>query len=303
MNHRPLKKIEAELATALERGVMYNAKATGQLIKTGGLLAEAKEQLDEHGAWLLWLADHFPRTPRTAQKYMAAHALLVEFKCELDSHLNLSPNALYVLVENYRGGRHEVVKVALDEARTQWVDDDRVYEIQMAWGRQKLDEDQQKLDEAIGARGEDQPSDEAPQSDEARGEESAAEDEAQPDEAGDEEPKPDAEGRDEASEDKPEDKPAPAPEPKLDDDRPPPTPPPPLNPRQAAQLSKFEAAAKDLLGLMTKPAREFLAAAVSDFDLQTVADFLHRVAMEKEKLKAAGSDQGGDVIQMKEARS
>ena len=90
VNHRPLKKIEAELATALECEVKYVIKATGQLIKTGGLLAEAKEQLDEHGAWLPWLKDNFPRTPRTAQNYMAVYALMVEFKCETVSHLNLS---------------------------------------------------------------------------------------------------------------------------------------------------------------------------------------------------------------------
>ena len=37
---------------------------------------------------------------------------------------------------------------------------------------------------------------------------------------------------------------------------------------------------------MAKPAREFLATAISDFDLKTVADFLQQIAREKEKLKA-----------------
>jgi hypothetical protein len=104
----------------------------------------------------------------------------------------------------------------------------------------------------------------------------------QPDEASDE---------DSSKDDKP-DSAAPPP----DDDRPPPAPPPSLSPRQAAQLSKFEAAAKELLGLMAKPAREFLATAISDFDLETAAGFLQQVA--KEKLKAAGGSQGGgDVAQ------
>ena len=267
MNRRPLKKIEAELATALKCEAKYVIKASGQLIKAGGLLAEAKEQLTEHGEWLPWLKDNFPRTPRTAQNYVAVYALMVKYKCETVSHLNLPANALYALVEADRNGHFEAVKAALDEAKTQWVDADRVYAIGAALA-------QQKLDEAIKAAGtEDPPSDEEPP----------------PDEVGDG-------ARDEETE------PAPEPEPEPDDDRPPPTPPPALNPRQAAQLNKFEAAARELLGLMAKPAREFLATAISDFDLETAANFLEQVAREKKKLKAADSDQGG-VIQMEEAKS
>jgi hypothetical protein len=111
--------------------------------------------------------------------------------------------------------------------------------------------------------------------------------EQSPDEASDEEP---------PSGDLPkDDKPVSAATPP-DEDRPPPAPPPSLSPRQAAQVRQFEAAAKDLLGLAARAAREFLPAAISDFDLKTAADFLQQVAREKEKLKVAGGDQGGDRV-------
>jgi hypothetical protein len=74
-------------------------------------------------------------------------------------------------------------------------------------------------------------------------------------------------------------------EPPPDDDRPPPTPPPGLTPRQAAELRQFVEAAKALLGLAARPSREFTAADMAAFDLQTIADFLVQIA--KEKLKAA----------------
>jgi DUF3102 family protein len=53
MNHRPLKKIAAELAAKLKREAKCN-------IEAGALLAEAKEQLDGHGQWLSWLSENFP---------------------------------------------------------------------------------------------------------------------------------------------------------------------------------------------------------------------------------------------------
>ena len=233
MNRRPLKKIAAELATVLK-------SETNSVIKAGRLLAEAKEQLDQHGEWLVWLSENFAHSSRTAQRYQAAHAFALKY--DTVSHLRLSTSALYSLVDAERAGHHEAVEAALAEAKTQWIDDFRVWGIVASL----------------------QPPPELP-----------------PDEAGDEWPEPDAEGDDEAPEDEPEPEPA--------DDRPPPTPPPGLSPRQAAQLSKFEAAAKELLGLAARSAREFLDTGISDFDLQTAADFLHRVAMEKEKLKAAGS--------------
>ncbi|MFZ0602775.1 MAG: DUF3102 domain-containing protein [Roseiarcus sp.] len=260
MNRRPLKKIEAELATVVKR----QAK---DAVEIGGLLAEAKEQLD-HGEWLPWLQGKFSLSIRTAQHYMAAHAFAGKY--ETFRKCLITVRGLYALVDADRNGHFEAVEVALAEAKTQWVDADRVYAIGAALA-------QQKLDEAIKAAGtEDPPSDEEPPSDEVGGG-GARDEETQP-------------------------APEPEPEPEPDDDRPPPTPPPALNPRQAAQLSKFETAAKELLGLAARSAREFLATAISDFDLETAANFLEQVAREKKKLKAADSDQGG-VIQMEEAKS
>ena len=68
MNRRPLKTIAAEIATLLKR-------ETRHVIEIGGLLAEAQEQLDENEQWLLWLRDNFSLSIRTAQRYLAAHAL------------------------------------------------------------------------------------------------------------------------------------------------------------------------------------------------------------------------------------
>ena len=256
MNRRPLKKIAAELVVTLK-------SETKSVLKAGRLLAEAREQIDQHGEWLIWFSREFRCLPasRTAQRYQAAHAFALKY--DTVSHLRLSTSALYSLVDAERAGHHEAVEAALAEAETQWIDDFRVWGIVASL----------------------QPPPEPPPD---------AEDQAEPLDEADEELEPDPEGGDEAPEDEPEPKPA--------DDRPPPTPPPGVSPRQAAQLSKFEIAAKELLGLAARSAREFLATAISDFDLETAANFLEQVAREKKKLKAADSDQGG-VIQMEEAKS
>ena len=259
MNRRPLKTIAADIATALRHEVRG-------VVEIGRLLDEAKEQLDEHGRWLPWLRDNFPCSVRTAQNYMAASALAAKYATV--AHLRLTVQGLYALVEADRDGNAEAVKAALSEAKDKWVDDDRVREIIASL--RPLPE------EPSSAEG----GDEAPPPE-------AAKDAAQPsDEAGDETPEPDAEGGD--------DRPKGEPEPTPDDDRPPPTPSPSLTPKQAAQLSKFEAAAKELLGLAARSAREFLTTAISDFDLKTAAEFLQQVAREKEKLNG-----GGDVAPLK----
>jgi len=256
VNRRPLKKIAAELATVLK-------SETNSVIKAGRLLAEAKEQLDQHGEWLVWLSENFAHSSRTAQRYQAAYAFTLKY--DTVSHLRLSTSALYSLVDAERAGHHEAVEAALAEAETQWIDDFRVWGIVASL----------------------QPPPEPPPD---------AEDQAEPlDEGSGEELEPDAEGGDEAPEDEPE------PEPKPDDDRPPPTPPPSLSPKQVAQLSKFEVATKELQGLSARSAREFLDASMSDFDLETLAGFLRQVVREREKLRAAaGGDQGGgDVAPLK----
>ena len=291
MNRRPLKKIESELATTLKR----EAKS---VIKAGGLLVEAKEQLDGHGRWLLWLKDKFPFSIRTAQNYMSAHAFATKYATV--AHLRLTVGALYALADADRKGNTEAVETTLDEAKTQWVDDSRVWEIISAL-------ELRRIEEALGA----EPSSDADAaSDEAPPDEDEASDGAQPpDEAGDE-------ARDEA----PELEPEPA------DNRPPPTPPPSLNQRQAAQLGPFEVSVKVILGLVTKPAQEFLTSSIPNCDLENAADFLRQIVterskaagerppppaptydlmsvLEREELKAAGDGQGGDAVQMEEAKS
>jgi hypothetical protein len=120
MNHRPLKTIAAEIATALKREVT-------NVIEIGGLLAEAQEQLGARGRWLPWLRDNFPLTPRTAQNYMAASAFAREY--ETVSHSRLTIRGLYALVDANRDGNVQAVGAALAEAKTKSVDDDRVREI------------------------------------------------------------------------------------------------------------------------------------------------------------------------------
>jgi hypothetical protein len=117
MNHRPLKTIAAEIATALKREVT-------NVIEIGGLLAEAQEQLGARGRWLPWLRDNFPLTPRTAQNYMAASAFAREY--ETVSHSRLTIRGLYALVDANRDGNVQAVGAALAEAKTKSVDDDRV---------------------------------------------------------------------------------------------------------------------------------------------------------------------------------
>ena len=86
MNRRPLKKIAGEIATALKR----EAK---NVVEIGRLLAEAKEQLDEHGQWLPWLSDNFSLSIRTAQRYLAAGAFASKY--DTVSHLSLTVSGLY----------------------------------------------------------------------------------------------------------------------------------------------------------------------------------------------------------------
>jgi Protein of unknown function (DUF3102) len=64
----PAAKIEAALEASFKR-------ESRNFIEIGGLLNEAKEQLDSHGKWLPWLKARFPHAVRTAQNYMAAHSL------------------------------------------------------------------------------------------------------------------------------------------------------------------------------------------------------------------------------------
>jgi hypothetical protein len=120
MNVRPLAKIEAALEASFKR-------ENRSIVEIGGLLIEAKEQLDRHGRWLLWLQAKFPHAIRTAQNYMAAHRFAAKYATV--AHLNLAPSALYTLARFDSEGKTKAVKAALREAKTKWVDYERVYEI------------------------------------------------------------------------------------------------------------------------------------------------------------------------------
>jgi Protein of unknown function (DUF3102) len=106
MNARPLATIEAALEASFKR-------ETKNIVEIGGLLTEAKEQLDSHGQWLPWLKAKFPHAIRTAQNYMAAHRLAAKYATV--AHLNLAPSALYALAQYDHDNKTEVVTVALRE--------------------------------------------------------------------------------------------------------------------------------------------------------------------------------------------
>jgi hypothetical protein len=146
MNHRPLKTIAAEIATALKR----EAKS---VIEIGGLLAEAQEQLGARGRWLPWLKANFPCSVRTAQRYLAAGAFAREYDTVSPSRLSVS--GLYALVDAERDGNSRVVEAALAEAKTKWVDDDRVREIIVELTASKAGDDTEPPPPQEGGAGDD----------------------------------------------------------------------------------------------------------------------------------------------------
>jgi hypothetical protein len=179
VNRRPLKKIAAEIATILKR-------ETESVLEIGGLLTEAQDQLGENEQWLLWLRDNFSLSIRTAQRYLAAHALA----CKYDSvsHVSLTVSGLYALVEADRAGHSEAVVEALSEAKVKRIDDDRVWEI-VASLRPPPPEPPPSDEDDDEDSSPDEAGDEAPSSDEASGEG----------------PRPDDEGSDEAPAEEPDD--------------------------------------------------------------------------------------------------
>jgi len=124
MNARPLAKIEADLEAAFRR------EAKGP-IEIGGLLIEAKEQLDAHGKWLPWLVAKFPHSVRTAQDYMSAARFAAKYA--MIAHLKITAGGLYALAridsrDSYPNGA-EIIKTALQEAESTWIGSDRVDDI------------------------------------------------------------------------------------------------------------------------------------------------------------------------------
>ena len=122
MKKRPLATITRELHIVLKR-------ETAGIIEAGKLLLEAQDQLD-HGELLPWLAREFRLSKSSAYRYMDAAKFALKFPTV--GNLRLAPSALYLL-----GGRDdddatftpEMIVAILAEAKEQWIDEDRCWEI------------------------------------------------------------------------------------------------------------------------------------------------------------------------------
>jgi hypothetical protein len=111
---RPLDVITREIGDALQ-------SETANIIKTGGLLIEAKAQV-KHKEWLPYLSGNFDLSLRTAQRYMAAAEWAASNTTPV-SHLKLSPTVLYDLATgNYEP---ETASLIIETAKSEWVNDGR----------------------------------------------------------------------------------------------------------------------------------------------------------------------------------
>ena len=124
IRQRSLEVIAKQLATVMKR-------EAGEIIAIGGLLLEAKAQL-EHGEWLPWLKENFGSSVQTAENYMNAARLAAKIPNVVN--LKLRPTALYLL-----GGEidddfysRKVIRGILKAAETEWINDDRAYEIALS---------------------------------------------------------------------------------------------------------------------------------------------------------------------------
>jgi hypothetical protein len=90
LTNRTIEVLADELRCALTR-------ETKDILAIGELLLEAKAKVG-HGKWLSWLKEEVSMSDRSAAKYMKAAEFAAKF--ELDSNLNVSPSALYLLSED-----------------------------------------------------------------------------------------------------------------------------------------------------------------------------------------------------------
>jgi hypothetical protein len=107
-NRRPLSAIEADIAST-------QTDDTGNLIKRGEYLIEAKEQI-EHGEWTRWLDHNFDLSERTAQSQMQVARYVAGLgKTATIAVLNLSKSAIYTIsADNYRAV--DCIPAILEEA-------------------------------------------------------------------------------------------------------------------------------------------------------------------------------------------
>ncbi|WP_315742227.1 MULTISPECIES: DUF3102 domain-containing protein [unclassified Bradyrhizobium] len=118
-NARKLDVIGSELQAAMLAEV-------GSIFVIGRLLLEAQEQL-EHGQWREWLATNFGGSVSSAWNYQQAAKLAVKYPTV--EHLKLQARAIYALSGLDLTANRKLIEAVLEEARTSWVDRDRVWAI------------------------------------------------------------------------------------------------------------------------------------------------------------------------------
>lgn len=126
---RELATIVADIRAALKSD-------TANVIRLGGLLAEAKVQV-RHGEWLPWLEREFSLSESTAQRYLQVHRFLKSCTVrDLNAAANLAPSALYALAEKKRNSVFTEAAIAaiFEEAAHKRVSEDRALKI--AWSLQ-----------------------------------------------------------------------------------------------------------------------------------------------------------------------
>jgi hypothetical protein len=259
-SNRNLAAITSELQVAMQT-------ETTSIIAIGGLLLEAKDQL-EHGEWLGWLERNFERSTRTAYNYMSAARAAAKLATIANlGTLKLRQSALYAIgdkldtEEIHRKWQidappclHDDATIAaiLKAAETEWITANRANEI---------------AEEIEQLR---QPPDPPPQSDEEIAAEEAAE-----------EAEMTAQRATQAAR-----------QAELDAilDGPPPDNPPTPEATRDVVLPPFDQAISTLKHLSTKPLDKFIGSEHSAHDLAPTGDFLHDVAdaIDKQKCGVRG---------------
>jgi hypothetical protein len=126
----PLAVVEAELDKVLR-------DEAPNIVRSGGLLTEAKALLGKHGKWLPWLKKRYSMSERTAQRRMKAYEFAKSVTVTDFTKCDLSPGALYLLSEDaywkehgyYGDSRRIATEAVLKEASEKRVDGDRAKEI------------------------------------------------------------------------------------------------------------------------------------------------------------------------------
>jgi|HubBroStandDraft_6_1064221.scaffolds.fasta_scaffold98068_3 hypothetical protein len=119
---RSLELIANELTSVIKR-------QAADVIKIGGLLAEAKAQLS-HGQWLAWLAEHFPLSKSTVANYINSYKFATQFPTV--GNLKIHTSALYLLASSAFNATE--ISVILKVAETKWVDSETVFTMRHAVG-------------------------------------------------------------------------------------------------------------------------------------------------------------------------